>query len=145
MNIDELITAIPSAHKLLDWYGRCPSFHDAEVVRIVLDLRGTSELTIHAFATTNSLDSQGCYVTEKHALVNLKLQDVFHLKLDGFNHQNVIFSLEIEKAEQGFELVIVSSYGVEGSIFARQLEFDLKPGLPSDTVYGPSARGEADA
>ena len=48
---------------------------------------------------TDEVDPKGYYVTKKHTLVSLSFVDLEELKLEGFNHQNVIFGLTIEPIE----------------------------------------------
>ena len=45
---------------------------------------------------TNDVDAKGYFVLAKHTLVTMRFYDIENLKLEGFNHQNVIFGLGIE-------------------------------------------------
>jgi immunity protein 50 of polymorphic toxin system len=54
-------------------FGRWPSFHDAEVLRVVLDRSGdegpTLEAAIHVFEMTPDVDPKGYYVLKNHTEV----------------------------------------------------------------------------
>ena len=60
-------TKIQNSHLLTDVFGRWPSFHDAEVTRIVLDRDETPylEATIHVFEMTSQIE-HGAYVLKTH-------------------------------------------------------------------------------
>jgi hypothetical protein len=64
---------INGADHLTDRFGGWPSFHDAEVVRLVLDRHGangpTVEMLVHTWLMTDKVDEQGHYVLENHTLV----------------------------------------------------------------------------
>jgi len=80
-------------------FGEWPSFHDAEVVRLVLDRSGsegpTLEVQIHVFAATSEVDATGHYVLKNHTLVTLQVTEVALEKMQWFNNQNVLFDLVI--------------------------------------------------
>jgi hypothetical protein len=53
--------------------------------------------------------------------------------LHGFSHQNVLFGLTIETAENGFRLNMDDSYGISGTIDAKEISIRLTPGKPTDS------------
>lgn len=120
---------IENAESLEFVFGRWPSFHDAEVLRVVLDRSGedgpTLEAAIHVFEMTSEVDSRGYYVLRHHTEVVLRFTGVVLSRLQWFNHQNVLSSLEISELEphehEGtrFHVEMPSSYGLEA-------EFDCK-------------------
>src|SRR3954470_1120064 len=88
---------IQNSNLLTDIFGRWPSFHDAEVVCIVLDRgerRPYLEASIHLFEITSQIE-HGAYVLKNHTLATLRFIEIYQLKLDDFNHQNVLFGLNI--------------------------------------------------
>jgi hypothetical protein len=93
---------IEDGHLVTDVFGRWPSFHDAEVLRLRLDRQGEAgpwlEADIYAFAMTSETDERGHYVLDKQHVVTLRFDGLLALELRGFNQQNVISSLEIEEA-----------------------------------------------
>jgi hypothetical protein len=96
MNEAEAIYAsIPGGPDLLTWFGRVPSFHDAEIVNLSLYRRAQSTLRVHAWNITNEVDDRGYFVLQKHAVVAFTLEDILDIQLEGFSHQNVIFGLRL--------------------------------------------------
>lgn len=124
-------------------FGGWPSFHDAEVLRVVLDRSGedgpTLEAAIHVFEMTSEIDSRGYYVLRHHTEVVLRFTGVVLSRLQWFNHQNVLSSLEISELDprdregRAFRVEMPSSYGLEA-------EFDCKRAVVASVrPYGPAA------
>jgi hypothetical protein len=44
--------SVPGGQALIDWFGRTPRFHDAELLEINLASKGPSVLRIHAWQIT---------------------------------------------------------------------------------------------
>ena len=57
------------ANKVIEWFGKWPSFHDAEIIELRLVRYGTCRLKIHTWNTKSEVDEKGFYVTDKHAVV----------------------------------------------------------------------------
>jgi len=92
---------IKDSYLLTDVFGRWPSFHDAEVLRITID-RGEShpygpwlQATIHVFEMTSQIE-QGAYVLKNHVAATFRFIEIYELKLEDFNHQNVLQGLRIQ-------------------------------------------------
>ena len=122
---------IHNAHLVTDHFTTWPSFHDAEVIRLTLYRNvqnvPSAELLIHAWTTTSQIDEHGYYVQEKHALITLLFRDLIASTFTDFNHQNVLFSLQIERTttpdnHPAFEVAFDSSYGLTGSLLCRHIE-----------------------
>jgi len=68
------------SEKLTRIFRGWPSFHDAEVVRLILDRTGSEapslEAWIHVFQATSEVDSTGHYVLKNHTLVTFTLKRV---------------------------------------------------------------------
>lgn len=98
---DEDLQAIENSRVLTDVYGQWPSFHDAEVHRVILNRSGdegpTLESVIHAWETTPEVDERGSYVQTKHMLVTLLFKNITDLVIDDFNSQNVLFSVYLAR------------------------------------------------
>jgi hypothetical protein len=120
--------SIPGAAELLDWFGYWPSFHDAEIISLVLNRNGLSSLRLHTWHTTSQVDERGCYIKEKHVVVSFHMEEILALALNNFSQQNVIFGLEIVEDNYGYRLVLDPCYGLEGSIRARAVSIELEPG-----------------
>jgi hypothetical protein len=123
---------IPGAAELHGWFGYWQSFHDAEIVSLVLNRDGPSSLRLHTWHSTSRVDERGCYIKEKHVEVRFEMEEVLSLALNNFSQQNVVFGLEIVKDTTGYKLLLDLCYGLGGSISVRSLSIELEP-LTGDT------------
>lgn len=126
---------IPGADAVVSWFGRWPSFHDAEVVRVHLNRAGRSVLSVHAWnmsKQTYAEDGQATFVLDKHAVVTFELESISALDLHDFNHQNVVFGLEAGRKGNGFYLELLPCFGLNGRVEAAQMSVSLTPGRPGD-------------
>lgn len=111
--MDEAPEDVLGAERLVGVFGYWPSFHDAEVVRFCLDREGygdtqgpTVECVVHVFETTSEVGPTGYYILKNHSLVTFRFLEVDALELSGFNHQNVLWTLDIKSiAAQQLERV----------------------------------------
>jgi len=131
MSVPSEIEEIPGAAELHDWFGYWPDFHDAEIVNLHLNRRGTSFLRIHTWEMTKKVDETGHYVLTKHVVVEFILENVSDLALNDFSQQNVISGLDIEKIGSGFRLTLGACYGLAGNIEAERISLRITPGTPS--------------
>jgi hypothetical protein len=131
MDLPVELKDIPGVVDLHDWFGYWPSFHDAEIVNLQLNRKGGSSLFAHTWEMTKELDEKGCFVMTKHIVVEFLFDGVFDLNLTGFNQQNVIFGLDIEKTDSGFRLTLDECYGLSGAIEAKTMSIRIIPGKPS--------------
>lgn len=125
------ISNIQGAAELEEWFGYWPSFHDAEIVSLHLNRKGISSLRVHTWEMTKEIDDKGYYVLAKHIVVEFIFESVSGLSLSGFNHQNVIFGLAIEKIDSGFRVTLDDCYGLAGSIESGKLSLRLIPDKPA--------------
>jgi hypothetical protein len=121
-------SGVPGAEQLFNWFGYWPSFHDAEIVSLVLNREGLSSLCLHTWQTTAQVDERGCYIKEKHIDVSFQMEEILSLALSNFSQQNVIFKLEMVEDSRGYKLVLDPCYGLGGSITVRALSIELEPG-----------------
>jgi immunity protein 50 of polymorphic toxin system len=131
MSVPIEIKDIQGASEFHDWFGYWPSFHDAEAISLHLNRMGSSSLRIHTWQMTKEMDEKGYYVLAKHVVVEFILEVVSGLSLNGFNHQNVILGLEVEKIDSGFRLTLDDCYGLAGNIEAERMSLRITPGKPS--------------
>jgi hypothetical protein len=148
-DMDDLIQSIPGANEFITWFGRWPSFHDAEVLRIWLDRRGLSILEIHVFNMTNAVDATGHCICEKHATLRLFMTEITGCELVDFNHQNVLQHLDISRTDDGYELALASIYGLGGRIAAKTCTIEFESGIrraaSTQTASQPVLRWPADS
>lgn len=148
MNVDEkalVYEAVEGGTDLLKWFGRVPSFHDAEILSLSLNRAGPSFLILHGWTMSDVVGADGYFVLEKRAVVTFTLEEITDLHLQGFNHQNVIDdlclrqvsaysgrSLQSPTAEppEIFELLMEDCYGLSGHIRACRVSVSFVPGSP---------------
>jgi hypothetical protein len=122
---------ISGAAEVVAWFGRWPSFHDAEIISLQLHCSDPSALVVYAWNMTNKVDATRHYVLEKHALVTFTLRGVSDLDLADFSDQNVISSLDVEKRENGFRITLHPCYGLCGTVDAETVSVSVKPWKPN--------------
>lgn len=81
-----LLSNLPGGPELLEWFDGAPEFGDAEIVSLVLDRVGQSQLSVR-------LDRFG-----KRATIAFALQGWIDVAIGGFSHQNVIGGLKLRPA-----------------------------------------------
>lgn len=110
-------------------FGYWPSFHDAEIKWLHLDITDdaetgtgpTLEFQIHCFEITNKVSPTGFLILDKHTLVHFRFRQITNLELSEFNRQNAIFGLSIIDEsnptweQRYFKTVIESASGLGGS------------------------------
>lgn len=168
----EVESKIAGVEKLTEIFGRFPSFHDAEVLKILLDRKGggfykpTLETSIHVSRMTNVVDEKGRYKLENHCLVDFKFSEITELKLKGFNHQNVINEFVVERIADkhhemykteneyakkwvqqmlesyNFYVEFVYIHGVNGSFICKSIEVLSVKRLSSEEVKEISLSGK---
>lgn len=127
-----LLHDIPGGEALVEWFGRAPRFHDAELLEITFSSKGAGLLRIHTWNMTNEVDAKGYFVLDKHVMVTLVLEGVSAINLADFDMApGIIFDLEITKVDQHFRVEWSASYGVDGFITAKHLQISLAPGKPA--------------
>jgi hypothetical protein len=126
---------IEGAKDLFDWFGYWPSFHDGEVIEMQLCRSSLSSIKIHTWETTKEVDAQGYNVMTKHVVVGFLFKGISTLSLSGFNNQNVLSGLAVEKADRGFRLILDECYGLAGTIEANEISVRLAPGKPRDAHF----------
>jgi hypothetical protein len=125
----ELVTGI---------FGRWPSFHDAEVLRVTLDRSGTEaptlEAVVHVFHMTDEVGPGGFFVLENHTLVTLRFLGVELEEITGLNRQNVLQQMKISPIDparhrgRGLSVKMNSSYGLDASFECTRCEVtDARP------------------
>jgi len=144
----ELYERVVNHNLITDWFGRWPSFHDAEVLSMYLDRRPLEKgrgpslvICLHAFEMTSEVDDRGYYKSDKHAIITLEFDGVEEIALDDFNCQNVIWQLNLEdtvnqEGQPALGVFLSSSFGV-GCTFHCTLARvkSIEPRKPSEGVY----------
>jgi len=143
MSMDERVAelAIPGLEELVAFYGYFPSFHDAEVISLILNETGASRFTIHTWDMTDREDDEGYGVTEKHAQGTFIMKGIEDLRLIEFNnHQNVLGGVFLDRVEHGYKLDLDASVGLRGTIIAKQIRIEFEP-VPTPATPGALSGG----
>lgn len=126
-------------------FGFWPSFHDAEVHRVVLD-RGSGErpsitVAVHAFASDGTVDEKGYHRIATSVLVTFRFVDVSESELRDLGPQNVLSSLEFEADSHGMVRVqLQPCYGLSGSLLCREVKVESVVPWRSPTEDAPPVR-----
>jgi hypothetical protein len=145
-SIPHIYDEVPGGPELLCWFGRVPTFHDAEIISLDLRRSAKSFLRVHGWVGTEQVDENGYIVLDKNAVVTFALEDIMDLQLDGFSHQNVIFGLKLQRAtDRGrtncyalpqspadIEIELEPCFGLGGVIRAKRVSISFEPGFPDD-------------
>jgi hypothetical protein len=128
---------IPGADQVVQWFGYWPSFHDAEVLSITLNRSGASYVQIHTWEKTSEVDANGYYVRTKHAVVTflfegflMDREEISRMRIEWFNHQNVLTSLRVVRIPDGHSLFLDGIFGVDACIDCERISVTLEPGMP---------------
>ena len=116
--INDLISGIEKVQEALQWE---PSFHDGEIITIVLhrdldrplDGAGPS-LDISIWAPHYAEGRQSLRTIQEY-LITLRFEGIENLKIEEFNHQNVIQTLVVDQAESRLKVGFFSLFGAEVS------------------------------
>ena len=124
---------IPGGESLVEWFGRVPRFHDAELLEITFSSKGGGLLRMLAWNVTDEVDAKGYFILNKHATVTFELEGVSAINCVDFDMApGIILDLEIAIIGENFRVEWSSSYGVAGFIVARQMRISLAPGKPDE-------------
>jgi hypothetical protein len=121
------IKGIENTELIESIFGGWPSFHDAEIHSISItrdcDSGPQMDVTIHHWEMTSDVDARGYFVLRHHTLSTLRFSGVSDLQLADFNHQNVLFDLEISESgsDSRFSVSMPTSFGCEASFKCRQI------------------------
>ena len=134
-----LFSSLPGGRAVIDWFGFCPSFHDATLESITI-ANGSASLTLRAFRITDRTDETGCFILDRHTQVVIRLRHVTGLSLAG-DAMSIISELTVRRlpatpdrsewptcegpADGDIEVAFGTSIGLTGSLYAKEVEFEL--------------------
>jgi Immunity protein 50 len=127
-----------SGHEhLTGWFGYWPNFHDAQLLGIDVNTDSTSCVRVYTWeATKDDIDAQEYYILHKHLVVSFFLHGLKDVQLDGFDRENILMRLTVERTPEGLELYLDTIYGVGGIITAESIRVEAKPGIPPEAIHG---------
>lgn len=136
---ESLFLSLEGGKEVADWFGFVPSFHDATLDRLEL-ANGNGALTLKAFRMTDKVDANGYFVLDRRANVDIILSGISGLRLYGdatsiiqelgfrrFTASNDEWETVNGPMPGDIEIRWESNYGLEGSVFAREVRFGLRP------------------
>lgn len=104
---------IVGSNLIAEWFGKWPSFHDAEIVEVHLYReRRRMDLKLYAFEMTSEVDERGYYKLAKRCFIDFCFEGIDELELSDFNQQNVIGGLSLEENGGGVKVVIDPIFGM---------------------------------
>lgn len=109
---------IKNSDLLIRKFGSFPGFHDAEVVEISLKRRFERKICPVLYALIQIKN----YQTGESFLVELLFKSIFGLRLENFNHQNVLNDLFISEFSQEFFDTIKTDARLMGVVGKRELD-----------------------
>ena len=127
---------IPGADDLIKVFGHWPSFHDAEVVRFLLERAepfgaGPNVVAdVHVFEMTDQVGADGAYVLRHHTLVSFRFAGADQVVLEEFNNQNVLWDLAItdirdrQLQDLKYEITFASSFGMGARFLCREVTIE---------------------
>jgi hypothetical protein len=130
---------VDGSERLTSIFGYWPSFHDAEVLDFQLwrgDVAPEESryifpiltLKMHCFEMTKEVTPEGFFVLRNHTLVTFKFYDVGDVQMRGFNHQNAIFGLSINRLERSqrpspyYFVGLEPAFGIEATFNCLRIE-----------------------
>ena len=143
--MNDIAAHITGSEKITDVFGYWPSFHDAEIINFHL-WRGDVDperdrwvfpvltLLVHLWELTNQTGPDGFLICKHETLATLRFHEVDKLRMVGFNQQNAIFHLGIERKERDsrpspyFAVTLEPAHGIDATFECLQIEVvDAKP------------------
>lgn len=138
---ESLFASLPGGQTVIDWFGFCPDFHDGSLQELRLT-EGDAVLSVRSFRMTSKIDADGFFVLDRHACVTLRMRGVTGVKLDG-DAGSIISELVVRRLQKDaaksewsscagpvagdIEIAFGTSIGLCGSIFAKELAFEIQP------------------
>lgn len=123
---------VQNASLVTGFFGKWPSFHDAEVLSIELDRTGpTIVFHLYVFEMSGDRDEHGYYKQQKHCVITFRCTGIEDLNICEFNEQNVIAGLAVENIQNGLRTVLSSCYGISAKWKCQTMEVvEVKPTEP---------------
>ena len=127
--IDEGLREIPGYDTVANHFGRWPSFHDAIVEQLSLNIPGETRLTLRTWNMTSEVDERGFYRLTHRAIVKMLLTDILEFDIGGADIESgcVLFGLSLVKEGSDFKLLLDPALGFGGSIRCRGLRLEVYP------------------
>lgn len=128
MKRETSIAQIPGGAELVRWFGAAPSFHDAEVLALLLKTDDASSLVVRHSRVTRQKDERGFYMQDRAFIATFAMHQIDRLELRGFSGQNVLNSLSvaIRPDAAGFDIELEDTYGIGGRMGCMTLSVSFE-------------------
>jgi hypothetical protein len=126
---------ITGHEELRKYYGEELSFHDSEILTVLLDRgpQGPNEWSpsltavFHLFAWLPADPKTHLFSFHKHSLATIRFNGIYDLEMDGFNHQNAILELIINRLEdvghaQRYSVCLDPAHGLGAKFICCSIE-----------------------
>jgi hypothetical protein len=126
-----MVPEIPGAAAVVAWFGHWPSFHNAEVLSVVINRGGVSMIRFHAWNVSARVDRTGHFAREREAIVVFEFAGIKSLRLHGEDEdrQDLVHGNGIERTEQqGYRFEFAPSFGLAGELTVEQIAVHVEPG-----------------
>lgn len=126
----------PGADAIATFFGRWPSFHDAEILTVHIDRQGQrSSMRVLTSLMTDRTDEAGYFIKDREAVVTFEFSGITSLQLEGedADRQNVVSSIDIETNDSGYRIILGPCYGISGELTVGTLAAHVEPGKPAQT------------
>ena len=125
-----MVPAIPGADAVVAWFGHWPSFHDAEILSVVINRGGLSMIRIHTWNVSTKLDRTGQSLREQEAILVFEFAGIKSLRLQGedADRQNLVHGDGIERTEQGYRFGFAPCCGLAGEITVEEIAVHIERG-----------------
>lgn len=135
---------LQNAHLLIDTLGKIPSFHDAEVIRVTLMREYGGEkapamevlIEVHSYTRVDN-DPDKTFI-RNYFQVSLIFTGIFGLKLENFNHQNVLGDLIISDFSRDHLERLRGDHRLLGLVSKQQID-DLRFYVKFEYCFGIEA------
>lgn len=116
----DIPTYILNFEAVVGFFGRWPSFHDANVSDYQLGA-DSIDLRLHTWLMTSEIDSKGYFVLRNHALVLFRFNGLHDVQMDAFRSGNVLFELNLSRDSSPglFRVELDSVMDMSGAFSAR--------------------------
>lgn len=120
---------IKNSSDIANIYGDWPSFHDAEIISLILKrctasktANATLELNYYEVTTENEGTAEFEVVKTKNSIIKFLFDGLIESSIEDFNHQNVIDEMTFSEAEGVTHVEIIGTFGAEIQISCKSVE-----------------------
>jgi hypothetical protein len=118
---------IENQNIIIDYFGDWPSFHDFEIQRLVLD-RGEvvngDDPSLYIQVVGSRGKESPAYPNRGDCIIELRFESIENVRLAGFNHQNAINDIDIQRVQEILKVKFLGAYGVDGEFECKTVRVE---------------------